>query len=233
MAAVLATGRDAALGYRSAGRMRELIRHSGAIEIVSRRSHRPRAGFTLHITRSLTEADVGAVAGIPTTSVARTLVDLAEVLSDTRLTKAVQEAEIQGSFDLTAVEEVLARVSGRTGRHRLHRVLKAYRGGPAPTRSGNEQRFMALCGRHRLPMPLSNRSRAGYELDFLWPDHGLAVEMDDPATHFNLRAYHEDRRRDRSLAPHGIQVVRVTPLDMDDERALAGELRRILAAKAA
>jgi predicted transcriptional regulator of viral defense system len=232
LAAVFAAGRSALLSHRSAGRNRDLIRHTGAIEVSTPRSRKPREGFVLHRSRSLTEADHTLVAGIPTTSVARTLVDLAEVLNENRLAKAVHEAEVQRVFDLSAIDEVLTRVPGRTGRHRLHRVLEAYREAPI-TRSHNERRFLEICETHGLPMPLSNASRAGYEPDFLWPDHGLAVEMDDPAIHYTIQSYYADRRRDRALAPHNIQVLRVTPLDLENERALAEEMRGILAAKAA
>ncbi len=213
--------------------MRDLIRHTGAIEVSTPRSRKPQNGFVLHRSCSLTEADRATVAGIPTTSVARTLVDLADVLNERRLARAVNEAEVQRVFDLTAIDEVLSRVPGRTGRHRLHRVLEAYRPGPPVTRSDNERRFLEICETHGIQMPQSNASRAGYEPDFLWPDHGLAVEMDDPAIHYTIQSYYSDRRRDRKLAPHGIQVIRVTPLDMDDEPQLAGEIKDILAAKAA
>ena len=233
LAAVKACGPEALRSHRSAGAARDLIRSSGRPEVTAPRHIKPRNGFVLHRTRNLAAADRTIVDGIPTTSVARTLVDLAEVLNERRLTKAVHQAEIQRLFDLNAIEEVLARVPGRTGRHRLGRVLKAYGSGPRTTRSGGESRFLEICDGHGIPIPHSNVSRAGYELDFLWPDHGLAIELDGPATHYTIYAYHEDRRRDRALAPHHIQVLRVTPLDLQQEQKLADELRRILAAKAA
>ena len=233
LAAVLAAGSGGLLGYRSAARLWDLIRHSGAIEVTSPRSRKPQTGFTLHTSRRLTEADRAVVAGIPVTTVARTLVDLAEVVNEHRLSKAINQAEIQGRFDLAAVRAALARVPGRTGRHRLMRVLRMYEPAPAVTRSENERRFLEVCDRQGIPRPLSNKSRAGYELDLLWPGHGLAVEVDDPAIHHTMHSYHADRRRDRALAAHDIHVIRVTPLDLENERELAEELLRILATKAA
>ena len=234
LAAVKASGPEALRSHRSAGAARDLaFTSSPRIEVTAPLSITPKPGFVLHRTRSLAPADRTIVDSIPTTSVARTIVDLAEVLNDRRLAKAIQQAEIQGVFDLHAIDEVLTRLPGRTGRHRLARVLAAYRGGPPTTRSGRERRFWEFCERHGLPTPLSNKSRAGYELDFLWPAYGLAVEMDDPYTHDNLLSFHEDRRRDRRLAPLGIQVIRVTPQDLENETALAADFHDILASKAA
>ena len=73
--------------------------------------------------------------GIPVTSVARTIVDLAEVLDEERLAKAVKEAEIRRAFDLLAIERVLARVAGQDGAPQAGPVLAAYRPDPHFTRS--------------------------------------------------------------------------------------------------
>lgn len=232
LAAVLAAGTGALSSHRSAGELRDLL-YPGPIDVTSPRSRRPRAGFVLHRSRHIADEDRTVIDGIPVTSVARTLVDLAEVLGERRLSNAVHEAEIQKVFDLKAIERVMARVPGRTGRHMLHRVLEAYGGGPQLTRSDYERTFLEICHRHGIPIPHSAVSVAGYELDFLWGSHGLAVEVDDEATHFTTRAYYADRRRDRALVPHGIQVIRVTPRDLENEAELAAELMAILAAKAA
>lgn len=232
LAAVLAAGPDALASHRCAAELWDLL-HPGPIDITTPRSRRPRAGFVLHRSRSVAPEDCDLIDSIPVTSVARTIVDLAEVLNERRLSNAIHEAEIQKVFDLEGIERVIARVPGRTGRHKLQRVLKAYGGGPQLTRSHYERAFLEICHRHDIPIPQSAVSVAGYELDFLWETHGLAVEMDDEATHYTTRAYYGDRRRDRALVPHGIQVVRVTPRDLEDEHQLAAELKAILAVKAA
>lgn len=69
----------------------------------------------------------------------------------------------------------------------------------------------------------------GYECDLVWPEHGVIAELDTYVTHGSPRAFEEDRRRDRKLAPHW-QVVRLT--DDDTDGALA-DLSRVLAASAA
>ena len=169
---------------------------------------------------------------IPVTSPARTLVDLAEVLSERRLADAVHEAEVQRVFDLGEIERVLNGVAGRRGRHKLRRVIAEYDGGPPVTRSDAERVFLRLCADHAIPTPQSNVSIGGYEVDFYWHDARIVVEVDGGATHFTRKAFHEDRRRDRALAALGIQVLRVTWRDLQTGGAgLAREVARVLLAR--
>ena len=73
---------------------------------------------------------------------------------------------------------------------------------------------------------------AGYEVDFLWRARRLAVEFDGAAVHHTRRAFEVDRRRDRALAAHGLQVLRVTWADLDRSgHGLADELAAILSAR--
>jgi very-short-patch-repair endonuclease len=80
-------------------------------------------------------------------------------------------------------------------------------------------------------MPQANLWIDGYEIDFLWADAALAVEVDGRAFHGGTRAFHEDRRRDRALLAAGIQTARVTWADLREPSRLADELRRIRAAR--
>jgi very-short-patch-repair endonuclease len=154
-------------------------------------------------------------------------VDLADVLSERGLADAVHESEVRRLFDLAELNEAMARVPGRRGRHKLGRVLVAWEPRPL-TRSEAERRFGALCEEHGIRKPQANATRGGYELDFLWPEAGLAAELDGRAAHHTSRAFHGDRRRDRELAVLGIQVIRVTWRDLeDDSAALARQLRAL------
>lgn len=230
LAAVLACGDDAALSERSAGFAWALVRRPPRkIHVTCGRSRPPAPGVIVHRSR-LDEEDRVRLDGVPVTTLARTLVDLADVLPAHRLSDAVHEAEVQRRFDLAEVEAVLARMPGRAGRHKLNRVLEQWR--PRPfTRSDAEYLFLAFCKRHRLPRPRVNTWIGEQEVDFAWPAYNLAVEVDDAATHYTRRAFEEDRRRDRRLAVKGIQVLRVTWRDLHgDEAELAAELKAVLAA---
>ena len=183
--------------HRSAGRASgRCLRSASGIEVTTPRGKLSRAcGITRPpLARSLHDEDRAILDGIPVTSPARTLVDLADVLSERRLAGAFHEAEVQRVLDLGAVERTLARLSGRNGSHRLRRVIAAYDGGPPMTRSEAEVRFLQMCSEHALPTPQANVSVGGYEVDFHWRDAGLVVEVDGAAAHHTRRAFHEDRK---------------------------------------
>jgi very-short-patch-repair endonuclease len=231
LAAVFACGPRAVLSHRSAGRLWGLLSSgSSRIDVTAPRSREPRAGWTVHTTRRLTAADRDRVDAIPVTSAARTLVDLAEVLTEPRLARAVHEAEVRRLFDLRALDAAIGRVAGRRGRHRLRRVLAAYRPEDPELESEAERRFRALCQRQGLPDPQPQLIE-GYRVDFYWPRARVAVEVDGAAFHHTRRAFHADRARDRALAGLGIQVLRVTWPDLDRGKKLADELQRALAAR--
>jgi very-short-patch-repair endonuclease len=213
LAAVLACGPAALASHRAAGGLHGLMGR-GHIEVTAPRGCKGGAGIELHRSRSLTAADRTLADAVPVTTVARTLVDLADVLSERSLARAVRRAEELRVLDLRGLNEVQARVPGRRGRHRLGRVLAAYRAEPNFLRSEAERRLKLLCEEHGLPQPRFNTSVAGYEVDVYRPDARLALEFDGAETHLTRHAFHADRRRDRALAVEGVQTLRVTWPDL-------------------
>jgi very-short-patch-repair endonuclease/predicted transcriptional regulator of viral defense system len=214
LAAVLACGPGALLSHRSAGVRHRLLYSGGqGVEVTAPRSRAPRAGLEMHRTRHIHPDDRAEQDGIPVTSVARTIVDLAAVLDDRRLTAVVNEAEVQRVFDLEQIEAAIERANGRAGPKRLKRVLANYTEPPGYSTNKAEALFMALCTRHDLPRP-QRIAVAGYELDFYWPDAPLAVEVDGRAIHGTRKAFEEDRKRDRVLGSHDIDVAHATWLDL-------------------
>jgi very-short-patch-repair endonuclease len=230
LAAVLACGPGALLSHRSAARLWGLLDSSSPrIEVTAPRTRKPRNGITVHRSRTIHPDDAAEVDGIPVTSVARTVVDLAEVVDEPRLARAVNQAEVRRLFDLDAVDAVLERLPGRRGAPRLQKVLAVYVPETRFTRSEAERRLLRLCAKHGLPAPQTTCWIGGYELDAYWPDARLAVEVDGRAFHATRRAFEEDRARDRRLAALGIQVSRVTWRNLDNEAGLAAELAAIRA----
>jgi very-short-patch-repair endonuclease/predicted transcriptional regulator of viral defense system len=232
MAAVLAYGPGGLLSHRAGAALQGLLPSSPQLEVTVPGKRRGRAGIAVHRSRLLHPDDRDVVRHIPVTSVARTLVDLAEVLDEERLAKAVHESEVQRRFDLRAIEQTLDRLQGRRGRHRLTRVLVAYKPQPNFTRSRAERRLLELCERHQLPRPQTNLWIGDYEVDAYWEDVHVAVEVDGGEAHHTRRAFQADRARDRRLAGSGVRVVRVTWADLGDEARLAAELRAVRAAAA-
>jgi predicted transcriptional regulator of viral defense system len=227
-AAVLACGPHALLSHRSvAARLGILRTSSPRIEVTAPRSRRPQAGILVHRSRLIHPDDRTRADGIPVTSVARTVVDLADVESDRRLGAALNELERRNELDLAAIHATLERLSGRRGRRRLLRVLATHEPETAFTRSRLERRFLHLCAAHGLPVPAANLWIGDQELDFYWSDALLGVELDTRAFHATAHAFDNDRRRDRRMATRSIHIIRITPRDLRDEAALAAELRQI------
>jgi predicted transcriptional regulator of viral defense system len=205
MAAVLACGRGAALSHRSAADLRGVRRSSRPrIDVTApTRTGRGRVGLDVHAGRTLQPQDVAIVDGIPCTSVARTLLDLAEVVDGQALAGAVNQAEILRVLDVRQVEEVLGRARGRRGATALRQALAAHDPSAERTRSELERRFLAICRAAGLPRPIVNAPIAldgeQVEVDFAWPRHRLVVETDGWQTHGTRRAFERDRDRDRRL----------------------------------
>jgi very-short-patch-repair endonuclease len=215
MAAVLACGLDAALSHRSAAALRELRPTSrAAIDVTTpRRAGRGLAGIDAHASRTLTAADVGRVDNIRCTSVARTLLDLGDVVSLREVERAVDQAEVRGLFDLHAVNDVLARANGRRGASKLIQVLAIYQQ-PNITKSDVEEVLLEICRSAGLPAPLVNGYVGEYQVDFHWPAYRLIVETDSVTWHGTARRTQADYRRDRVLQLRGWRVLRFSWLDV-------------------
>ena len=152
------------------------------------------------------------------TTVARTLVDLAAVLREWELERAAEEAERLRLFDGAAVDDALARASGKRGVGALRRILAGLREPPF-TRSELERRFAELCRDHGIAPPSFNASVLGYEVDALWEAERLIVELDGYAHHGTRAAFERDRRRDAALARAGYRVLRFTWAQVTEDAA--------------
>lgn len=210
MAACLACGPDAHLSHRSAGAVWGLLKQSrrAPVDVALPGRRRRRPGIRTHRIRTLRDDEVTRRYGIPVTTPARTLYDLAGRLRPLALETAVADALARR---LTNEEELLEMVERQAGRRGVHRLKAALgRTGPAFTRSRAEELFLALARRARIEDPQVNVTVGRHEVDFYWPGARLAVEIDGRAFHASNRDFERDRRRDAELATHGIRVVRVT-----------------------
>ena len=210
MAAVLACGEGAVLSHRSAAAL-WAIRHprNGDIDVTvpSTAGKTSRAGIALHRSSTLIASSCTSRFGIPVTTPTRTLVDLRAVLSPAQLAGALREAEFLG----------LPIGGGAT---------------PDRARTDLEQLFIAVCRRHRLPMPAVNVKVDRFEVDFLWAEHRLIVEVDGWASHRTRSAFEEDRSRDARLAVLGHEVLRFTWRQVErDSSGVAKTIRARLRAR--
>lgn len=169
-----------------------------------------RPGIVAHRASDLVTDDSSTVDGIPVTAPARTIADLAGVVTKRELERAIARAERLGLLSDEELKALVARWRGRPGA-RLLRAVILRAGGASLTRSEAESRFLELVRGTGLTRPEANVVVHGHELDFYWPDHEIAVEVDGFAYHGSRRSFVADRRRDAHLfSTAGIRVLRFT-----------------------
>jgi hypothetical protein len=203
MAAVLAAGPGAVLSHASAAAAWDLRRTSGQLIDVTVPTHAGRdrrAGIRVHRCATMTAGEVTVHRRIPVTTPARTIIDLARTLNGRALEQLIDLADQRGLIDFQDL-----RAANSTS---LHAVLLRY--SPAPTRSELEERFLELCDDHGIPRPETNTLIEGIEVDFVWRDRRLIVEVDGYAFHRSPSAFESDRARDVLLTTKGWRVLRFT-----------------------
>lgn len=239
MAAVLACGPGAALSHRSAAMLHDIRRTDRArIDVtVPGRRRVTIDGVDVHSSRTLTEADITEVDGIPCTSIARTLFDLVSVVPRRAVERALDEAEIRELLDLRKLANVLER-NRHTGTARsLRRILAEYTA-DAPNEEGVEEDLFALCRAAKIPLPERqvwinpDDGEPAIRADFVWREQRLVVETDGGRFHRTRRAFESDRRRDQRLLLAGWRVIRITWRQIHEEplriqRLIAAALRQV------
>jgi len=217
MAAVLACGPDAVLSHRTAAALHGLrpTARSDIDVTASGRVRRAHRGIDLHTSITLAPTDIIRLNNIPCTSVARTLLDLADVVERRALEKAFDQAEILQTFDLTALKDQLDRNSNRRGKRTINSILAEYYG-PLPTVSELEDAFLAVCRKAGVPTPEVNvylvldDGEPPPKVDFLWRKQRLVLETDGNETHRTRQAFERDRRNDQRLTVAGYRPLRAT-----------------------
>jgi hypothetical protein len=226
LAAVLACGVDSLLIARPAAFLWELVKGSPPRPEVVAPVKRRVKGVVTHRVRSIHPGDRAECRGVPVTSVARTVVDLAGLLAEQRLARVCHEAEIRHQLTPAEVEVVLERLPTRPGSRTLRRILH---GDVRLTLSKLEERFLVLLREHHLPLPETNRPTGGRRVDCRWPRHHLTVELDSYRFHRSRHAWEADRRREREAYARGDDFRRYTWADVfEDPSLMLGELQSLL-----
>ncbi len=210
MAAILACGDGAVLSHSSAAALWEILKPlEGPIHVSTPTTsgRKPRRGIHLHRCQTLKEPSSspsylpsrGGRGGrltthrhhIPVTTIQRTINDLDGTVPSHLLRRAKRQAELKGIH-----------LEGTKGRR---------------PRSDLEEDFFALVDSRRLPPPETNVKLGRWEVDFLWREHRLVVEIDSFLYHRGSVAFHEDHARDLDLRQLGFTVLRFSELQLEEE----------------
>ncbi|MBA2524117.1 MAG: hypothetical protein H0V25_12435 [Solirubrobacterales bacterium] len=234
MAAVLAGNEGAVLSHRPGGSAWNLRPWNGPPAITVPTWRRGPTGVEVH-SSSLPADEVTVHDGIPITSVARTILDLATLLDRHALARVVEEAEFQRLSGPLSLPEIVERHRGERGVGRLRAVLEASGYGKGVTKLELEELFVRFLAEQGLPHPELNASlqigERFYRPDGLWRAQRLIVELHSATFHGTAPAVTRDASRDRRLLMAGWRVIHVTWAQLHDaaERlALAADLRMML-----
>lgn len=210
MAAVLASGEGAALSHGSAAALWGFEKErQEAVEVsFAAPSRRRPPGVLAYRRTNLEPGEIRLREGIPVTSIVRTFIDVAARLDDSRIERAVNEADRLGLIDPEALYDALESHPGKQGVGSLRRVIG--RNEFRLTDSELERRFLRIVGEAGLPTPLTQQQLNGFKVDFYWPDLGLVVETDGLRYHRTPAQQARDRLRDQAHLAGGLAPLRFT-----------------------
>jgi hypothetical protein len=194
-AALLAAGKGAVLSHTTAAAHYGLLPPRDVIEVSAPRKRRGDERLRIHERRTI---DLTRQEGLPTTTVAQTLLDLAA--AKWPIDRLTQEAAATNLVPLDALRAFAAQRRGARGAAAL-----AEAAGQPLVRSRMEYEVM-----RKLGAPEANAKVGFDEADLLWRDEGLVIELDTDQTHGAKWARERDERKDQRLRARGLEVRRFT-----------------------
>jgi hypothetical protein len=207
-AAVLAGGPTAVASHASAAYLWGFLpRYTPPPEIALPTGDRRPRHILTHRCPSLEPRDITHQRDVPTTTPARTALDLAPRLTSKQRSRLVNDQRRNGLLRVSALQDVLQ----RNPLHPATKLLTPFVENPTrPTNSDFEDDFLAFAQKYGLPTPLINHPFNGRQLDAFFPDHGVIVECDGWEFHNDRQAFEDDRERDADHLDHGFVTVRIT-----------------------
>ena len=202
--------------------------------LVPGRRCRRRSGIVAHTCSCLREDEATVHDGLPCTSWARTVLDLAATRPRRVVEKALDRAETKRLFDLSQLEVAMARSHRRQGMAVIRSILGSYEIGVDLPRNEREELMRSICVEYGLPVPRVNfpmlLGGRWIEADFYWPDHGLVVEVDGWGTHGTRQGFQSDRARDRNMSlTSDLALLRFDAQELlDSSRSVAADLSAML-----
>ncbi len=227
LAAVLACGEGAALSHTKSASLSDLrnCERSLVDVTVAGRTRSGQRGIRLHRVRHLHPDDVTEIDGIRVTTIARTLLDLCDVLPAIQVRRAFEKAERMDRLDYRALRLVAERAHGRRALKVFLPLIAEDHSPAARAKSDLEARFLDFVRERDLPTPAVNSLVGGHEVDAHWSGTKLVVELDSWEFHRNKRSFHADRRKWLHLRSQGFDVLVVTdPILRREQDRIAGAI---------
>ncbi len=205
--AVLACGPGAVLSHSTALCVWGIHKYwREPFHVTARSAHR-HPGIRSHRSSALAPNDITKQLGVPVTSPAKTMLDNAPDLAGRRLTRAVNDLRHSRYLHLSALHDVVERFPRAPGA----RLLIPFVLDPTnPTRSTFEDLFPPYCVRHGFPTPVMNATVARHEVDALFPEQRVVVELDSWEYHNDRHSFEHDRDKDADLIAAGLLPIRMT-----------------------
>jgi hypothetical protein len=226
MAAVKACGKGAALRNKAAGHLWGLIKGPAPMPEVLTPTERRIKGIKTTRSRNIDRDDITKRFGIPVTTVARTIVDLAADSTPDELALYFHAAATRYKLKPHQVEEVLHRRSNAKGAKKLRRVMN---GDTRALLSELERGFIALLRKHNLPLPRTNIPKDGHWVDCRWEEYPVTVELDSYRFHNTRHAWETDHTRGRKARRRGDEYRRYVWGDVFEEPdETAADVRQLL-----
>lgn len=215
---VLACGSKATTSAGTSAAAHGLLRPHARVHITTP-SKRSRPGIANHTAA----IDTVWIDGLPCTTVARTLLDLAGCVPAGVLESACRQAQVRGVLDVLELARLMLVFPRARGVRRLRAIL----GDPvvlAPTRSGPERIALRALMADGWPWPDVGRRVFDEELDFSWPGLRRGLEIDGPTHDTQVQAA-RDAARDAKLAALGWRIDRVRATEAANAPAI---MRRVV-----
>ena len=182
--------------------------------LVVGRSARGVSGVRVHRIASLARQDIRRRKGIPVTSPARTILDLAATMDELELEAVLSVGLSKRVVRLAQLKDVIERNPRVRGITQLRGLLNR----PQTlhdTRSTYERKLLRLLTQAELPLPITNIKLAGKLVDAYWPDLKLVIEFDIWKYHRERDSFESDRLTDQHLTAAGHHVMRITARQVD------------------
>jgi very-short-patch-repair endonuclease len=224
MAGVLDAGDGAAASHRTAAHIHGLPGFLANRVEVSRQPNSSSASqlALVHRSRWLPPWHIVVMNGIRVTNMARTLFDLAGVVSRPRLERALDNAITMKLVTIEALNSMLEELAerGRTGVAAMRKLLEARQQGYIAPASELEARFIRFLKKYGLRDALRQLNAGGDDwvarVDFAYPDLKILIELDGRLHHTALLDANRDRRRRARLTAQGWRVITITWWDLTD-----------------